>query len=574
MQNGRSNKNLSGKENMTRGFEGPRRPRQAVAALMALVAGSAMSQAPAPAAPAPGLPANPPMAAPAPQPVFAIRGFQVEGENPLGEGETARVLAPYLRANATIETLQQATAALEGALRARGYGLHKVALPPQEVGDTVKLQVVKFAVGKVTISRGDVPPGTPQPPAIYDDANVRRTIPELREGTSPNFRTMAVQTAIANENPNKQVQVGLRESEEPDKIDATITVREARPWTLGMSLSNAGSESSGRDRFTVTAGHTNLFNRDHQFVGAYTTSFEQPDDVRQFGASYKVPLYTLGSVVGVNYTRSDVVGNFGTFTSTGAGHTFGVNYTLYLPPEGGRRSYVTAALDDKVFDASRINDIIVPGALDRRSRPITLGYTARTESDAAVWGYNVDLAFNTGSGRNNDLASYRSEDPRIDTEHWKAVRGGLSYSAQIAADWLWTARALYQYSPDVLISGEQFGLGGLGSVRGTDIERPISGDKGVSATVEVSTPELLPGLRLLGFVDAGWIGNNSPNGTSKPESDRLASVGLGLRYFVGNFGVTADYGRIVLGSRVPLTINSGAPKRGDDRFYLTLSVRF
>jgi hemolysin activation/secretion protein len=33
----------------------------------------------------------------------------------------------------------------------------------------------------------------------------------------------------------------------------------------------------------------------------------------------------------------------------------------------------------------------------------------------------------------------------------------------------------------VLISGEQFGLGGLDSVRGTDVERPISGDKGISA---------------------------------------------------------------------------------------------
>ena len=466
-----------------------------------------------------------------------------------------------MRADATLETLQKATAALEAALRDRGFGLHRVALPPQEVGDTVNLNIVKFTISRVTF----------EPLTIYDQANIRRSIPELQEGQTPNFKTLAIQTAIANENPNKQVQVGIKEADEPDQIDAHVTVRESRPWTFGASLSNAGSASSGRDRFTLSGGHTNLFNRDHQFVGAYTTSLQRMSDVKQLGLSYKVPLYTLGGVVGVNYTRSDVVGNFGTFTSTGAGHTVGVNYTHYLPPDGGRRNYLTAAFDDKLFRASVINDQTV--GVDRRSRPLTVGYSTRTETDTSVWGYNVDLAFNTSGGSGNDLASYRAEDPNIGTTHWKALRGGTSYSTVFSGNWLWGVRGQYQYSPDALISGEQFGLGGLSSVRGTAIERPISGDKGVSATLEITTPEQMPGLRLLGFVDAGWLGNNNPT-APKPTTDRLASVGLGLRYGNGPYAVTADYGHIVRGSRVPLALNSSSPQRGDDRLYINLSVRF
>ncbi|MGV3573357.1 MAG: ShlB/FhaC/HecB family hemolysin secretion/activation protein [Ramlibacter sp.] len=550
---------------MKRGFQAPRLPRQSPIALLALlataVAGPAGAQAPAPAAPAR---AAPPMATPAPSPVFAIRGFQVEGENPLGAEETNRVLAPFVRADATLQTLQQATAALEAALRARGFGLHRVALPPQEVGATVKLNIVQFTVGRVDIEGR----------SLYDEQNVRYALPELKEGTSPNFQKLAIQTAIANENPNKQLQVGLRESEQPDKIDATITVREQRPWTFGASLSNAGSDSTGEDRFTLTAGHTNLFNLDHQFIGAYTTSLEEPSDVRQLGLAYKIPLYSLGGVIGASYTRSDVVGNFGAFTSTGAGHTFGVNYTMYLPAVGGRRSYVTVGIDDKVFDAARINDIVVPGARARRSRPITIGYTQRTESDDAFWGYNADFAFNTSTGDGNNLGAYRSEDPRVDTTRWKAVRGGFNYSSSFEKTWLWTARAQGQYSPDVLISGEQFGLGGLGSVRGTDIERPISGDSGLSGSFEVNTPELAPNLRLLGFVDAGWLWNNDPTTALKPSSDRLASLGVGLRYANGPFAISADYGRLVVGSRVSRAANPSAPRRGDDRFYINLSVRF
>lgn len=534
-----------------------RRLRRAAPTLLAValaIAFPASAQQPAPAQP---------RLAPAPEPVFNIKGFHVVGENPLGPAETGRILAPFVRPDANMSVLQQATTALETALRQKGFGLHRVSLPPQEVGDTVRLEIVSFAINRVDI----------QGAVIHSDQNVRRTVPELQEGRTPNFKRLAVQTAIANENPNKQVQVGVREGEEPDQIDATITVRESRPWSFMVNASNSGSESTGQDRVTVSGTHTNLFDLDHQFTGAYTTSLARMSDVRQLGLAYKVPLYQLGGVVGVNYTQSDVVGNFGAFTSTGAGYTAGANYTMYLAPEGGRRSYVTVGIEDKLFEATRINDLIVPGALDRRSRPVIVGYNARTESDAAVWGYDVALAANTGSGSGNDLASYQSEDPRVTRVRWKALRGSFHYAAPFAQGWLTSFRAQWQFSPDALISGEQFGLGGSGSVRGTRIERPLSGDKGIGVSLEASTPELLPGLRLFGFLDAGSLWNNNPNATKLP-NDRLASVGAGARYIKGPFVGSVEYGRVVLGSKMSPALNAAAPERGDDRVYVNLGIRF
>jgi len=143
-----------------------------------------------------------------------------------------------------------------------------------------------------------------------------------------------------------------------------------------------------------------------------------------------------------------------------------------------------------------------------------------------------------------------------------------------AKAWPWSVLGQFQYSPDVLLAGEQFGLGGLGSVRGTDIDRPITGDKGFMTSFEVTTPELAPGLRLLGCAVAARSRNNHPNGAEKPSSDRIASPGLGLRFSKEPFAVSLDYGRIISGSKVPLAFNSAAPKRGDDRFYVNLSLRF
>jgi len=153
------------------------------------------------------------------------------------------------------------------------------------------------------------------------------------------------------------------------------------------------------------------------------------------------------------------------------------------------------------------------------------------------------------------------------------LRGRANYSGVLTNNWIWSARGEFQYSPDVLISGEQFGLGGLGSVRGPSIERPLSGDRGLSGTLEVTSPELMPGLRAIGFLDAGWLGNTNPT-PPKPTSDHLASTGLGLRYGRGPFALAMDYAYIFTGSKVPLSLNSSAPQKGDDRFYVTLSVRF
>jgi hemolysin activation/secretion protein len=142
--------------------------------------------------------------------------------------------------------------------------LHR-GLPPQDVGGSIKLNVVKFVIGKVTVE------GHQQ----FSEANVRASVPEIMEGTAPNFQTLAVQTTMANESQAKTIQVALKESEEPDKIDVRIIVKEAKPWNFAINASNTGSSATGADRLTLSGGHANLFGLDHQLTAAYTTSVER-----------------------------------------------------------------------------------------------------------------------------------------------------------------------------------------------------------------------------------------------------------------------------------------------------------
>ncbi len=498
-----------------------------------------------------------------PNPNFVIKGFDITGDNPLPTGEVSRILAPYLRTDATLDTLQKATAALEAALKEKGFALHRVALPPQEVGQSVTLNIVKFVIGKVTVEGN----------TRLSEANIRESVPELAEGFAPNFKTLAVQTTIANESQGKRVQIALKESEEADKIDARIVVKEARPWNFAASLSNAGSSATGQDRFTLSGGHSNLWNLDHQLTAAYTTSLENRSAVRQLGLNYRAPLYQLGGVFGASYTRSDIAGDFGSFKSTGAGRTAGVSYSQYLPPDGGYRGSIEVSVDEKQFDVTEINGVPLPGQSVRKTLPLSLGYIARVESDTVVWGYNANVVLNLPAAGANDLLSYQSEDPRVATTRWRAVRAGANYATGVFGNWFWSLRGQLQYSPDALISGEQFGLGGATSVRGT-AERPVAGDSGALVSTELTSPELMSGLRLIGFVDSGWLSNNQISGSGKPSRDGLSSVGLGLRFSAPNYNLAADYGRIVSGSSLSALANSSVPQSGDQKLHVSISARF
>jgi outer membrane protein assembly factor BamA len=92
--------------------------------------------------------------------------------------------------------------------------------------------------------------------------------------------------------------------------------------------------------------------------------------------------------------------------------------------------------------------------------------------------------------------------------------------------------------------------------------------------MELTGPELVPGLRFLGFIDAGWLVNHNTLGNLRPSSDSVSSVGLGVRYAVPSFVVSADFGRIIGGSVIPAAGGSGVPQSGDQKLHVNLSARF
>ncbi len=115
-------------------------------------------------------------------PRFEIRRFDVQGNTLLTPAQVQALLAPFTGAQRDFSDIARAVEALEAAYRERGYSAVQVQLPEQELErGVVRLSVLQTPLGKLAISGN----------TWVDEANVRRALPALREGETPNVPALS-----------------------------------------------------------------------------------------------------------------------------------------------------------------------------------------------------------------------------------------------------------------------------------------------------------------------------------------------------------------------------------------------
>lgn len=122
-----------------------------------------------------------------------------------------------------------------------------------------------------------------------------------------------------------------------------------------------------------------------------------------------------------------------------------------------------------------------------------------------------------------------------------------------------------QHSSDALIPGEQFGIGGSSLVRGLE-EREGTGDRGYVATLEVTTPPIAPGTRLVAFADTGEARLLAAGG-APGVTQHATSTGVGVRWqWRRQLTLSADWAYVLDGT--------GTTNKHDNRFHASLAWRF
>lgn len=504
-------------------------------------------------------------------PRFSVQGYVIEGDNPLGAAAAQAVLAPFTGANVALDRLQAAAEALERALHDAGYGFYRVILPPQDSAATVKLKILQFNLGQVTVKNQN----------FFGEANVRASLPALKEGASPNTLNLARDLALANENPSKRVVAAFRPGANPDTVDASLEVSDTRPLTGFAQLANTGTAATGISRLTVGVAHANLFDRDHQLTATYTLSPEQSSKVKQWGAFYRAPVYGFGGMIAAYWTESNVQsGSAAGVAITGGGRFAGIQYTQYFAPRGDYRDYFTLGFDDKQFD----NTVLVAGTnvgtCNRiASRPVSASYSGRYEGASLTVSFNTDYARNLPGGTRNSQSDYDQCNPPADASKnlsaaWSVLRFGGDVGWRFAGDWLLAGRLRSQFSGQSLIAGEKFGVGGAQSVRALG-ERALAGDAGVQTSVELWLPPLSQGIRWLAFYDQGRVKTLEPAPGGGTSFEAVGSLGFGMRWqYQTSVSVALDFAQVIQGHAPSGTVLNVQNTRGHNRLHLNAIVKF
>jgi hemolysin activation/secretion protein len=476
-------------------------------------------------------------------PKFEIQRYQLEGNTLLAPEKIDRVLAPYVGRNKDFGDVQRALEALQGAYQDAGFGGVEIRLPEQELErGEVRFVVIETRIARVMIEGNE----------HFSTANIRRSVPGLREGITPNSRDIADSVRLANENPSKQSTVLLRGGEREGEVDATIRVADIAPERWSVSLDNTGNTNTGRARLGLAYQHSNLFDRDHVFTGQIILSPTKIKEVNVYGVGYKIPLYGRGDSIefvgGYSNVDSGTVQDL--FLVSGQGAIYGVRYNQALPKWGDLEQKIIYGLDYRAYQnqvtPENAPDQLVP---DITVHPISLTYTANYRVTGHDLSFYLNATQNIPGGNDGRDEDFKDQGARflVGAANYRLYRLGFNYVRVLKEDWQFRANFSAQHTNDALVAPEQFGIGGADNIRGFG-ERYVSNDRGYRTTVEIYTPDVAKGvgfnegrLRFLAFYDTGGVRRNYAT-PDEQEHAHLDSAGVGLRlshktYFTARFDV-------------------------------------
>jgi hemolysin activation/secretion protein len=497
---------------------------------------------------------------------FDITRFEVTGNTLLPVPTVERILEPYTGKQRDFGDVQRALEALETEYRRLGYNVVQVALPEQELNQgVVRLQIVETKIGKVRVEGNET----------FDEANIRRSLPGLVEGQSPNIGKISSSLKLANENPSKKATMQLQSSQRDDAVDVLLKVADEKLWRAAANIDNSGNKNTGESQLTMQFQHANISGRDDVLSLQYTTTLEKPSQVSVYGVGFHLPLYALGDSIDLfaNYSNVDsgsVLAGITSLQVSGRGTVLGGRYNQHLRRIGDYESRIAWGLDYKQFQ----NNVDLAGIQlgnDVTVHPFSLAYSGNLNTPDGELGFSVTALRNIPCGDKGGSADFnrvRAGAPA----GYGLLRYNATYSHALPADWQMRLNFSGQHTSDVLVPGEQFGAGGANTVRGFN-ERDISNDVGYLASAELYTPNFCAGLqsvaaqcRAVVFYDAAQARRNDPL-PGEVDKASIGSVGLGLRFSVDKYmTLQTDYGHVVDGSQTQ--------QKGDNRFHFRIGLAY
>ncbi len=457
---------------------------------------------------------------------IVVERFEFVGSTAFNLQQLAEVTKDFIGKPISFAELLQARSAVTQLYIDEGYITSGAYIPPQKIEDgVVVIEILEGSLEAINVkSSGRLNP------------NYVRDRIELATAKPLNVPRLLEALQILQLNPliekiSAELSAGIR----PGTSVLEVEVQEAKSFSAQIILDNTRVPSVGSFQREVRLDQANLLG----FGDGLNFVYKNTDGSNEFDVAYTLPLNprngnlklafrTISSeVIEPPFDQLDIESDYYQYKLTLRQPVIQTpNQELALGLTFDRQQNETSLLG--------ISFPLSPGADNKgRTRISTLRFfqewTQRGEGEVIA----VRSQFSFGIDAFDATINQDPPDSR-----YFLWRGQAQWVRLLAPDTLLLARTDVQLADRPLVPVEQFGLGGLYTVRGYRQDALLT-DNGVFASVELRLPifrkprqEMV--LQIVPFVDFGSAWNNSGEADRfrriNPDPSTLVSVGLGLRY--------------------------------------------
>jgi hemolysin activation/secretion protein len=449
-----------------------------------------------------------------------VKRFQIIGSTVFTQADFDRVTQAYLNRDISIAELFEIRSKITELYLAKGYVTSGAIVPPQTIGKSdgiVQIQVIEGRVESIEVK------GNSRLNAEYVRSRIARYT-----GKPLNQQQLLTGLQLLRLNPLiNNVRAELAAGLQPGSSILTVEIGEAPIWYSQISVDNHRSPSAGTDRRQVQVRNSNLFGWGDSVSLGYTNT----NGSNGIDLNYQTPINPQNTRLSFSYGSSssnviEVPFNTLDIQSKSNYYEASIQHPIIQTPT--QELEVGLVISNRQSQAQLLDNIPFPspGAdLNGKTRlsavRLVQSYTQRNEREV----FAARSQFSVGVDAFGATINSQAPDSRF-----FAWRGQAQYVKLLAPDSILLVRGDVQVADRAMLPLEQFGLGGVDSVRGYRQDALLA-DNGLFASTEARFPIAKfakdSTLQITPFVDFGTVWNNS---SEKLARKTLLSTGLGLRY--------------------------------------------
>jgi hemolysin activation/secretion protein len=409
---------------------------------------------------------------------FDINEIRVLGNTVLAVPDVERAVYPFTGPHKSIKDVQAARAALEQAYHGAGFGTVFVDIPEQDVGKgIVRLRATEGRLDRVRVS------GV----RYFSGRKILAALPAVQAGQVPQLPALQSELAAVNsQSPDRSVTPILKAGRTPGTVDLDLRVNDTLPLHGGLTLNNRYTPDTSELRSTLDLSYGNLFQDFQSVAFEYQVAPQDPANERVYSLTYVMPLGQSRNLLALYAvdTNSNVAA-VGALSLLGVGQVYGVHLIRPLAGFFGFSQNVNFGADFKDFSQT----VNVPGQPPDKTPIRYVNWSAvyslsdHTERHDTTLSLAADFGLR---GLPNRTAEFDFK--RFDAQAgYSYLRATIERREVLFSGTSLDARLGFQITDGPLVSNEQYGIGGIDTVRGY-LESIALGDSGATASLELRGP--------------------------------------------------------------------------------------